>query len=208
MAVYDLEEQEKIDALKAWWKQWGPTVMAAVAVFVVTYAGVNWWRSHQAGIAAEAATLYAELQKEKDAKKAQSQAKAIIDKYANTAYAARAALVAAKASFEAGDLAGAQFQLEWVVGNAKEKELQAVARLRLAAVLAEQKKFDEALRALEASSEESFRSAAATLKGDILVAQGKPSEARAAYRAALDKPDSAADRQALEMKLEMLGEAK
>lgn len=208
MAIYDLEEQEKIDAIKAWWTRWGNTVFAAVGVFALTYAGISTWRWYQNQHAAEAAALYQTLPNEKDPKKVGEGAKAILDKYANTAYAPRAALAAAKASFEAGDLAGAKTSLEWVVSHAEEQELQHIARLRLASVLAEEKKFDDALRVLDGNREESFAAPTARLKGDMFVALGKVAEARAAYRTALDKATEATDKQLLETKLDMLGEAK
>jgi predicted negative regulator of RcsB-dependent stress response len=208
MAVYDLEEQEKIDALKAWWKEWGNTVIAAVIVFVATLAGVNVWRHFQVTHTTEASTLYDELKKEKDVKKVSAGVQALLDQYSDTPYAGRAALVAAKRQFEAGDLAAARASLEWVAQKAQESEIQDVARLRLASVLGDQKKFDEALRVLEGIKQESFSGPALVLKGDLLVAQGKPAEARAAYLAALDKASPTTDKQSLEMKLDMLGEAK
>jgi predicted negative regulator of RcsB-dependent stress response len=43
MAVYDLEEQEKIEDLKAWWAQYGKYVSAVVTgiAIVVSEAGSN-----------------------------------------------------------------------------------------------------------------------------------------------------------------------
>jgi predicted negative regulator of RcsB-dependent stress response len=210
MAVYDLEEQEKIDELKAWWKRWGNTVIAAVTGFVIVFAGIQAWRHYQRVWANEAATLFAALEttaRDKDAKKVAEGAKAIIDRYPRTAYAPRAALLAAKANFDAGDLAGAKAQLEWVVNNANEDTLRELARLRLAGVLGDEKKFDDGLHLLDAVKDENFAAAAAGMRGDILVAQGKSAEARAAYQAALAKSDGA-DAQALQRKLDALGEGK
>ena len=90
MAVYDLEEQEKIDELKAWWKQWGNAIIAAVAVFVIVFSGIQWWRSHQRALVGEAATLFAAVTKaaeENEPKKVADAAKAIVDKYPASAYA-------------------------------------------------------------------------------------------------------------------------
>lgn len=208
MAVYDLEEQEQIDAIKAWWKQWQNTIIAAALVFGVTFAGVTWWRHSTAQKATEASALYEELRKEKDPKKALGLAKSITDKYAGGGYASRAALWAAKVAFESGDFAGARAQLEWCTTNAKEPELQQIARLRLAAVLGEEKKFDEALRVLDSVNREEFSGQVAVLKGDLLAAAGKINDARAAYKTALEKNAASPDKRNLEMKLDMLGEAK
>ena len=110
MAVYDLDEQEKLDEIKAWWKQWGNAIIAAVSVFVIVFFGIQWWRGHQQSLAGEAATLFAAVQKaaeEKDPKKIADAAKVIIDKYPKSAYAPRSALFAAKAAFDKGDLGAA-----------------------------------------------------------------------------------------------------
>ena len=211
MAVYDLEEQEKIDELKDWWKHWGNTVIAAVSVFVIVFAGIQWWRSHQRTLAGEAAVLYGTVTKlasEGDPKKVAEAAKALTDKYATSAYASRAALVAAKTAFDKGDLAGAKTQLEWAVANAKEEEIKAVARLRLAAVLADEKNFDAALKQLDANNNLGFEAATAAMRGDILFAQGKLTEARNAYAMAIAKTDPQGDKQLLQLKLDALGAGK
>ena len=211
MAVYDLEEQEKIDELKAWWKQWGNAIIAAVAVFVIVFSGIQWWRGHQRALAGEAATLFAAVTKaaeEKDPKKVSDAAKAIADKYPTSAYAPRAALVAAKAAFDKGDLAGAKSQLEWAVTNSKEDELKSIARLRLAAVLADEKNFDGAIKQLDANTGAGFEAATAAMRGDILFAQGKLSDAKIAYAAALAKTEPTGDKQLLQLKLDAMGETK
>ena len=211
MAVYDLEEQEKLDEIKAWWKQWGNAIIAAVILFVIVFSGIQWWRGHQHSLAGEAATLFAVVQKaaeEKDPKKIADAAKAIIDKYPKSAYAPRSALVAAKAAFDKGDLAAAKTQLEWAVAHAKEEELKSVARLRLAAVLADEKNFDTAIKHLDANTGVGFEVATAAMRGDILFAQGKLADAKNAYAIALAKIDAQGDKQLLQLKFDALGEAK
>jgi predicted negative regulator of RcsB-dependent stress response len=211
MAVYDLEEQEKLDELKAWWKHWGNTIIAAVAVFVIVFFGIQWWRSHQRDVAAEASNLYATvttLARDGDPKKVAEAAKALTDKYPASAYAPRAALVAAKAAFDKGDVLGAQTQLEWAVANAEEDEIKAVARLRLAAVLADQSKFDAALKQLDANTDPGFEAVTAAMRGDILFAQGKLADARNAYSMAIAKTEPGADKQVLQLKLDSLGVSK
>jgi predicted negative regulator of RcsB-dependent stress response len=211
MAVYDLEEQEKLDELKAWWKQWGNAIIAAVAVFVIVFSGIQWWRGHQRALTGEAATLFAAVTKaadEKDPKKVADTAKAVIDKYPASAYAPRAALVAAKSAFDKGDFAAAKSQLEWAVKNSKEDELKSIARLRLAAVLADEKNFDGAIKQLDANTGAGFEVATAAMRGDILFAQGKLSEAKNAYATALAKTEPTGDKQILQLKLDALGESK
>ncbi len=211
MAVYDLEEQEKLDELKDWWKHWGNAIIAAVGVFVIVFTGIQWWRSHERTLASEASTLFANLQKVavgKDPKKVADAVKAITDKYADSAYAPRAALIAAKVAFDKGDVADAKMQLEWVVSHAKEEELKSVARLRLAGVMGDEKKFDEALKLLDANTGAGFEAATAMLRGDLLVAHGKLTEAKSAYGVALAKSDPRGDKRSIQEKLDALGDAK
>ena len=54
-------------------------------------------------------------------------------------------------------------------------------------MLLEQKKFDEALKVLDANKDEGFVALAADLRGDLMVAQGRGDEARAAYKLAMEK---------------------
>ncbi len=211
MAVYDLEEQEKIDELKAWWTQWGNAIIAAIALFVIVLAGIQWWRGHQRTVIGEAATFYAAVTKaveDKDPKKVADAAKAIADKYPASAYAPRAAFAAAKVAFDKGDLAGAKAQLQWAVSNAKEEEVKSIARLRLAAVLADEKNFDAAIKQLDANKGVGFEAATAALRGDIWFAQGKLADAKSAYAMAIAKTDAQADKQLLQLKLDALGETK
>jgi len=190
MAVYDLEEQEQIDELKTWWKQYGNLVTAfvvAVALSVVGWQSWNWWQRSQA---AQAAAAYGTLQQAAaahDARRAREAASELIDKFSGTSYAGLAALLSAKVQFEAGDLKTAKLQYGWAAEHARDPEQRDLARLRLAAVLLDEKAYDEALKQLAAEPSAPFAVLYGEQRGDILVAQGKMSEAKAAYEAALAK---------------------
>lgn len=212
MATLDLHEQEQVDALKAWWNENGKWAVAALLLAALAFAGVRFWKSWQAGQAAGAATLYAGVEQQmvsNDPKRISDAAQAVVDQYGSSAYAPRAELLAAQASLQAGNHDQARMQLQWVIDHAAEDGLQSVARLKLAAMLLDQKKYDEALGLLAAKHPESFDGLYADLKGDVLLAQGKKDEARVAYQAALDKTDSKNTyRNLIQMKLDSLGGAK
>lgn len=209
MAELDLHEQEQVDALKAWWKENGKWVVGVLVVGLLGFAGTQYWRSHQSSQAAEAAKLYAEVMKQaatNDAKRVGDAADALISRYGSSAYAPRAQLLAAQASLQARDVARAKVQLQWVIEHASETGLQDTARLKLASVLLDEKKYDEALRQLDAAHPESFTGLYADLKGDVLSAQGKTAEARAAYQQAYDKTDAqSAYRNLIQLKMDGLG---
>ena len=116
-----------------------------------------------------------------------------------------AALVAAKSAFDSSDLKTAKAQLQWAAEHGNE-DIQAIARLRLSAVLLDEKAYDEGLKLLAGSFLPQFASAVADRRGDILVAQNKLEDARKAYIAALAAMDKAdPSRKLVEVKLESIG---
>ena len=209
MAVYDLEEQEQLEDLKAWWRQYGKYVsitVTAIAVAVIVTQGWRWYRfrqSEDASVLYQAVSLAA---RGNDVAKAKEPATQIEDRYAGTAYAPRAALLYAKLLYDAGDRAGARRELQWVIDHSSEEELKTVARFRLAQALLDDKQYDEALRTIDVKTDDAFAGIYADLKGDILVAAGKPADAKAAYQLALSRLDPKSPYRAyVQVKFESLG---
>jgi predicted negative regulator of RcsB-dependent stress response len=210
--AFDHQEQEQLDELKAWWNRYGNHVLLAVALIALVIAGYHGWRHYERGQALAAATLYDQLEqagRAGDHKKVRDIAGQITAQYASTAFGTFAAFSAARAALDSGDLAGAKAQLAWAMKNAKEDEARDIARLRLAAVLLDEKNPAEALKQLEAKPADALAALYADLKGDILAAQGKPEEARAAYQLALDRSEAgSAYRGIVQLKMDALGEPK
>lgn len=190
MAVYDLEEQEKIDTLKSWWRSYGTLVMIITGAFVAGIAGVQAWNYYQKQKTEQAAELYdsvLQVQGSGDPKKIGDAARLLMEGFPSSGYASRAALISARASVDSGDLQTTKSRLQWTLDNSKEDELKDLVRFRLAGILADEKKYSEALGLLETKHGESFDGLYADLKGDILSTTGKIAEARAAYQTALSK---------------------
>ncbi|HEY6240321.1 MAG TPA: tetratricopeptide repeat protein [Burkholderiales bacterium] len=208
MSTYDLEEQEQLAALKAWWKEQGGSVILAASLVVAVIGAWNGWTWYQRSQAAQAAALYDTLQKSaraNDLKATRETAGAILENFPRTAYAPLAALVSAKVQFQAGDLKTARAQLEWAIEHAKSDEIRSIATLRLANVLLDDNEPDAALKVLEARPRPGFEALYHSQRGDILVAQNKRSKAREAYKAALEKAEPGTQRETLRFKLEALG---
>lgn len=206
--AYDLEEQEQLDELKAWWKTYGKTVSNLVLGLVVVYAAYQGWNYYQNKQAVTASTEYQALQvvDSKDLKAIQAKTALLMDKYSATPYAGRAAVFAAKANYEANDAKSAKAQLEWAISNAQETSVSAIASLQLANILSEEKNFDAALKLLEAKHDAGFDGLFADLKGDVLLGLGKTEEAKAAYKEALTKLDTQGRyRHLTQQKLDSLG---
>lgn len=211
MAHYDLEEQEQIDTLKTWWKMYGNLVTGLVMAASLAVVGWQGWNWYQGGQSAKATAIYGVLEQAAaagDAQKVKAAAGELAEKFGRTAYASLGAMVAAKQSFDAGDLKTAKTQLIWVAENGK-NEVRDLARLRLAAVQLDEQAYDEALKQLEAAHAAAFDARFLELKGDVLTAQGKKAEARTAYKSALEKmaDKPSASRELLQQKLDSLGEA-
>jgi predicted negative regulator of RcsB-dependent stress response len=189
--AYDLEEQEQLDAFKAWWKANGNKILILLGVAVACFIAFQVWQSYRNSQAVEASTQYQELMQTdpKDVKAIQAISSQLMEKYAGTPYAGRAALMAAKVNYQAKDTKSAKAQLEWAMKNAEEAQVKAMARLQLAALQYEEKNYEAALATLSGKADEGFVGLYADLRGDVLAAQGKPEEAKAAYKEALSRLD-------------------
>jgi predicted negative regulator of RcsB-dependent stress response len=207
--MYDLEEQEKIDELKAWWKQYGQMVIAVAVAACIGAGAAAGWQWYKRTQSEQASQLYGVLEKAmmaNDLKQIRDVSAQLMDKFGGTAYGPMAALAGAKANFDAGDTAAAGVQLRWAIEHAKDEGIAATARLRLAGVLLDEKKYDDALNLLSAGHPEAYTGLFEDQKGDIYVAQGKTGDAKAAYKAALEKlPAQGTYRQIVQVKLDGLG---
>ncbi|BBP01711.1 YfgM family protein [Sulfuriferula nivalis] len=186
----DLEEQEKLDELKDAWKRYGNFIVGALSIAAISYAGWQWWHHTQQQKNAEAAALYGALQtaqKSQQTKIVTDSAKTLTEKYGSTAYAARAALIAAASNVQAQDNKTAKVELQWILDNSKEDAIKSVAALHLAQILYDENDLNGALALLNAAHDESYADLYNDLKGDILAAQNKQADARAAYKIALEK---------------------
>lgn len=191
--AYDLEEQEQIAALKAWWSKYGTLLLGAVTVLLFSYAAWNGWHWYQREQAAKASGLYDELSqavKAKNATVVKENTSVLTQKYGRTVFAALAALRAARMNHDAGDLAAAQENLQWVIDKSGRPEFIPLARVRLAGVLLDAKSYDAALKALDGAVPPEHAVAFADRQGDVLFAMGKIEAARAAWKSALELADA------------------
>ena len=208
MATYDLEEQERIDGLKSWWDVYGTLVIIILAIFVAGVSGTQAWKYYQKQQADQTVELFNSLQvidESGDSGKTKDAARLLTNGFPDSGYASRAALISARASIDEKDIKSAKEPLQWMLLNSEESELKDVARLRLAGLLLDEKKHDEALKLLENKHSESFDSLYADLKGDIYTDKGSTSEARAAYKMAMNKTEKKETRyKIIQMKLDAL----
>lgn len=207
----DLEEQEQLDQLKAFWKQYGNLITWVITIALAGYAGWNGWNWYQRDQAVKAAAMFDELDRVAslgDAGKAGQVFSDMKERFPRTAFTQQAALLAARVQYEKGQVDAARATLAWVAENAGEDEYRAVAKLRLAGLELDAKQFDAALKSLDAIKSKEFAGLAADRRGDVLLAQGKPDEAKAQYQIAYDSLDRTQEyRRLIEAKLATLGVA-
>jgi predicted negative regulator of RcsB-dependent stress response len=207
----DLQEQEQLDALKAFWNKQGNLITWVLVVVLGGYAAYSGWQFWQREQGQKAGALFEELDKAAQAGDVDKVARVYGDlkeRHPATAYAVQGALLAARVQVSKGKADAAKAALTWVSENAGEDEARAVARLRLAGLQADAKQYAEALKTLDAVKGEGFEALAADRRGDILQAQGKSDEARTAYQSAYKLMDEKIEyRRLVEAKLTALGAA-
>ena len=188
--AYDLEEQESIDQMKAWWDQWGTPITAAVCVCCLGFAGWNGWQWYQRNQAAQASGAYVQLQNaiyQNDAKNVKSIADGLIEDYGTTIYAPLGALASAAAEVQEGNLDLARDRLVWVIEKSGHPEYDTIARVRLAGVELSAKKPEAALKVLEPAKPVPDQTALVEDRlGDVYYAMNDFEKARGAWQKAVE----------------------
>jgi predicted negative regulator of RcsB-dependent stress response len=205
----DLEEQEQLDQIKHFWKQYGNAITWVLIVVLGAFASWNFYQHWQRSQATQAAAMYDEVErvvKTGDMVKIERAFADMKDKFGATAYGQQAGLLVARQYFDAGKLDQAKAALTWVAEKSTDPGYQAVARLRLAGVLADSKAYAEALTQLAGPFPVQFEALVADRKGDVLMLEGKKEQARAEYDKAYRAFEPRTEyRRLVEVKLNALG---
>ena len=205
----DLEEQEQLDELKHFWKQYGNLITWVLIVVLGAFAAWNGYQYWQRSQSAQASVMYDEIERAVQSGETARIDRSLADmreRFGSTAYAQQAGLLAAKAYYDKGNVDAARAALTWVADKASDPGYQAVAKLRLAGILLEKKAFDEALQHLAGTFPKDFSGLVADRRGDILMSQGKKAEAKAEYEKAYKDLDERVEyRRMVEVKLNALG---
>ncbi|MFQ2239300.1 YfgM family protein [Aeromonas dhakensis] len=186
MEVYTTEEQQ-VEVIKNWWKENGTSVIAGTVIGLVGLFGWRYYNEHQQTTQEAASQAYNEMsaQLAKGDAAGFEQAQSFISAHKGDSYAELAALQLAAAAVKADKLDLAAEQLTHMATSGDES-IRPIAALRLARVLNDQGKADEALAQLGKINNDAFKAQVAEVRGDILQKQGKSEEARDAYQAAAD----------------------
>lgn len=181
-------EQEDLERLKAWWKNYGSSVIVGILLGAAFLAGFRYWTKYNEEQLHTAAVVYERMFQnfhEKNRAAAQDLGESLVNQYASTPYAGMAGLLLARLFFEAGDTDKARQRLQWVLDNADDAAVRHAARLRLARILFDTGDKEAALSLLNVKKRAGFEAEYAELEGDIRLAQGQLETALASYREAL-----------------------
>ena len=182
----DLEEQEQLAELKAFWNKYGNAITWLLIVVLSGFAAWNGWQYWQRQSAGKAAVLLDELDRAAQAADTDKVQRVWSDIQANagrTIQARQAALLAAKALQAGGKTDAARAALVWAVDQG-DAALAAVARLRLAGLQLDAQAFDDALKTLAVDAPTGFKGLYADRKGDIWLAKGDTAQATELYKTA------------------------
>lgn len=204
MAEY-LNEDDQVAALKKWWDENGT---ALVVGLVVVIGGVIGWRAYtdyaqeQREAASAAYQRYMELREQSADDDARAAAAAVLDgEYAGTSYHVFSLLRRATDAVAERQFETARDLLSTALANSSDAHLADLVRVRLARVQRALGDTTGSLATLQGVKGAGFRSYAAELKGDILLADGKRAEALEAYRAAAAVEGADGSRTSLELKI-------
>ena len=205
----DLEEQEQLDELKHFWKRWGDLISWLLIAVLAGYAAWMTWQYWSNKQAVQSAAMYDTVERAAQAGDMAMLDRSVADikdKFASTSYAQQAVLLAARVYQDKDRAADAKTQLSWVVDKAGDPGYQALARLRLAALLIEEKAYDQARLQLTGKAPTSFEPLMADRLGDIDLLQGNSADAVKQYQKAWKGLEPSAEyRRLVAVKLAALG---
>jgi predicted negative regulator of RcsB-dependent stress response len=187
--VFDYEtDDEKVEAIKKWWKENGVAVIAGAAIGLGSIFAWRAWVGYRSSVEQQASAVFEQLlvsTDEGDTKSALAQAKLLDEEYASTSYAALAALAQARVELQAGRADGARAALEQVIADSPDPGITRIAALRLARLMIAGGDLAGATALIAKYDDGGFSGAFAAVRGDIALAQGRIADARTAYEKAI-----------------------
>ncbi len=187
MAEY-LSDEEVTERLKRWWSENGTGLLVGIVLAIGGVVGWRWFDGWRVERAEAASDRYAEYTEARAAGEDVTDVAAhIAEEFPDSAYRVFTLLHQARDAVEGEEWESAADLLRQSVDIASESVLQDVARVRLARVLHQLERPEDALAVLREVDGQGFAATVAELTGDIELRRGALPAARAAYQAALDE---------------------
>lgn len=203
-----LTEQEQVELLKNWIRQYSLVILAGVFIAFLAIFGWRTWQQRQIRIYSHASSVYDDMlttRAQNDPAGTLVQAQKLFEHYSGTTYGPLAAFMLARDAAIKGNYPESEKQLNWALKKSNTPALRQIARIRLARVLIAQKKYEDAIHTLEKIEDKSFNGLTNEVKGDALLFKGDKAKAREAYKQALNElPNAEVIRPLLQMKYDNL----
>lgn len=200
-------EEQQVEAIKQFWTDNGNAIIAGLVIGLGAFIGFNMYKENKLEKELLASESYLTMLEsvEKDDSTLATQAKAFIADNTDSGYAMFTALMLAKNASEEGKWEQAETHLTQAITLSVDKNIKAIATLRLARVQIQLEKYDQALKMLSTELPEAYSANVEEIKGDIYLKQSKNELARNAYQAAIDGAGEGGN-SALQMKLDDLAQ--
>jgi predicted negative regulator of RcsB-dependent stress response len=204
------EDEAQVEQLRRWWRENWMALVGGLALGLAGIFGWEAWQNAQLATAQRASQLYEDLDKTAadDKDRLKDTVSKLIADYADTPYAAQGQLLVAQRAVERNDFESARDSLNWVIGHSGDPGLKKIAKLRLARVLWQLGKADDALAQLDAADDDAFAALNQELRGDIQLGKGDRAAARSAYAKAMELGPAPQGKDALQRKIDQLTDAK
>lgn len=203
-----VDEQEQLEAIKNWWKNYGKISVLVFLIAITASYGWRMWQRSQSAFNEQASLIYDQMLTSFSAHQQDAliaQANSLATDYKNTPYGSLAEFMLAHLAVEKGDLDKAFKELKIVMDGSKDSKIRQIARVRAARILLAKNQPKEALSLLDKVEDATFLPQINEVKGDVYVAMGETTKARESYKAALNSTDKGEfNRSLLEMKFEQL----
>ena len=207
-------EEEQLEALRRWWRDNGKATIVTVVLALGVGFGWQGWRQYLGEQAQGAAALYQDLLdavsvadplSSAQAATARHLAGTLKSDYSGSTYAQFAAMQLARLAVIEDDLAAAEQELRWVLTRNPVQDIQRVAQLRLARVVAARGETQQALDMLAVDAG-AYAAVYAQARGDIHRLLAQEEQALAAYReaAGYNQDNGVANTGTLDLKLQSL----
>lgn len=199
-----MTEQEQVELLKNWIKQYSLVILAGVALAMLVITGWRYWQQREFRINSHASAIFDEmltLRAQNNLQATDVQADKLLTHYPKTVYSQIAALMTARDAVINHNYPVAEENLQWVLDHSKVTAFEEIARLRLARVYIAENRAQDSLRLLEVINDPAFNSLTNEIRGDAYLSLHQANEARAAYGEALKAmPNAEITRPILQMK--------
>lgn len=203
-----LTEQEQIQQLKNWIKQYGMTILIGIFIAIAITSAFRYWEYRHQKMLRHASAIFDEMiamRAQNNTQGTLQQARKLLEHYTKTPYADMAALMLAREAVIKNNFKEALDQLEWVIHHSKQAPIRDIARIRAARILIAEKKPDDALSLLKGIEDNSFKGLANEARGDAWLSKNDTLSAKKAYELALQElPNAEVSRPILEMKVQNL----